>query len=217
MPRSNEERVLAVEAAGLFAAGRFQGCRLDAGDYLDYLFDPRNGHYLERGRAETDPAWKQVIPYVLLTHQGRLLAYERGQGAGEARLRAQASVGWGGHIRPEDASLFAPAGLASYRRAVERELAEELAWPEGARLSDRIVALLNDDSVAVGQVHIGIVHIWEMSGAQVEKRERQIVAPRWLALEQLRRPAMYQRLETWSRFCVDHWPDLQRQPGWQPG
>lgn len=211
-----EERVLAVEAAGLFADGRFQGCLAGAERYLEYLFEPRHGRYLERRRAEEDPEWKQVIPYVLLHHAGRLLSYQRGQASSEARLRAQASVGWGGHIQPEDVSLFAPAGLASYRRAVERELREELSWPEGTRLSDRIVGLLNDDSLPVGRVHIGVVHIWEMGSAEAEKRERKIVAPRWLKPEELRQPEIYERLETWSRFCVDQWPELERQAGWMP-
>ncbi len=216
MPRDEKERVLAVEAAGLFARGRFQGCLPGASPYLHYLFEPRHGRYLERALAEDDPAWKQVIPYVLLAHAGRLLSYQRGQASGEARLRALVSIGWGGHIRPEDASLFAPAGRESYLRAMERELAEELSWPAGARRSDRIVGLINDDSLPVGRVHIGVVHIWEMSSGEVEKRERKIVSPRWLSPEELLAAEMFERLETWSQLCLRHWPELQAQPGWSP-
>jgi predicted NUDIX family phosphoesterase len=203
-----EERVLAVRSETLFAAGQFQGCQPGGQPWLDILLDARHGRFLRRAEAENDPAWKQVIPYVVLEHQGALLCYQRGKGGGEARLAEQFSIGWGGHIAAEDATIFTPHGPSAYAQAVHRELHEELSFEPEIVISDRIAGLINDDSLPVGRVHIGVVHIWKLRSRTVRKREAKIVAPRWRTPDELRRPAFYPKLESWSRFCLDHWENL---------
>ncbi len=59
---------------------------------------------------ESDPSFKQLIPYVLLQHtdaagQIHLFTYTRGKGQGEARLHSKRSFGIGGHISAEDAPV----------------------------------------------------------------------------------------------------------------
>jgi predicted NUDIX family phosphoesterase len=82
---------------------------------------------------------------------------------------------------------------------VQRELHEELLID--AALTTRIVALINDDSTPVGQVHFGVVHVCELAGEHVSRGEPCITDLRFLELDQLRerRDAM----ETWSQFCLD--------------
>ena len=203
-----EERVLAVRAETLFAPGRFQGCRPGGRAWLEILLEPSHWHYPRRAEAEDDPTWKQVIPYVLLEHEGELLAYQRGRGGGEARLAELHSIGWGGHIAAEDATIFTPHGPSAYAEAVRRELREELIFEPEIVASDRIAGLINDDSLPVGRVHIGVVHIWKLRGREVRKREKQIVAPRWRRLDELRAPELRDKLESWSRFCVEAWEGL---------
>ncbi len=203
-----EERVLAVRAETLFAPGRFQGCRPGGRAWLEILLEPSHWHYPRRAEAEDDPTWKQVIPYVLLEHEGELLAYQRGRGGGEARLAELHSIGWGGHIAAEDATIFTPHGPSAYAEAVRRELREELIFEPEIVASDRIAGLINDDSLPVGRVHIGVVHIWKLRGREVRKREKQIVAPRWHRLDELRAPELRDKLESWSRFCVEAWEGL---------
>ena len=40
--------------------------------------------------------------------------------------------------------------------------------------TDHVVALLNDDSNEVGQVHLGIVHCWVLDAPKVSRREQMI-------------------------------------------
>lgn len=75
---------------------------LDESEFTSAL-DPIQPHWLARADAESDPTYKQWIPYVLLRNaQGHLATYAR-QG-GETRLHGCWSLGLGGHINPVDAS-----------------------------------------------------------------------------------------------------------------
>src|SRR5258708_35507466 len=168
-PREENVRVI---KRGLFdQLGSFQGLNFEPRKYLDAILSRGNNYFLRRPLAEKDPTHKQIIPYVLLAHGDRVLFYVRGKKAGEQRLVAKGSIGIGGHMNESDESLFA-LDEAAYRAGVEREVAEEIAI--NTKFEDRIVALLNDDSTEVGQVHLGVVHIFTLAEAKVEKREAMI-------------------------------------------
>jgi predicted NUDIX family phosphoesterase len=66
---------------------------------------------------------------------------------------------------------------------------------------DRIVALLNDDTTEVGQVHLGVVHVFRLAEPRVEKREAMITNVAFLTKDELL--ARRDNLETWSQLCVD--------------
>ena len=52
-----------------------------------------------RGDMEEDPAYKQLIGYVIITSDnGKTLVYKRLNGGGEARLHGMLSIGVGGHM-----------------------------------------------------------------------------------------------------------------------
>ncbi len=208
------EDVLAVEAAELFRPGRFQGLQLGGEAWLAIIFEPRHGRFLPRAAAETDTAWKQVIPYVILACGERVFCYRRGQASGEARLRALHSVGLGGHIARGDEGLFAAPGWPSYQAALARELDEEVTI--GAAVRERKLAgLINDDGTAVGRVHIGLVHVWRLAAEAVRAREAKIAAGRFATPRELL-AAGAAELESWSRFCLERWDELAAQPGWAP-
>jgi predicted NUDIX family phosphoesterase len=193
-----DELVLVVRRALLEQLGAFQGLAFDVERYLPALLARENNFFMPRSRAETDPTHKQIIPYVLLTCAGRVLHYTRGRKAGEQRLVALGSIGIGGHMNDGDEHLFA-LDRDAYNAGVEREVHEELILETGYR--NRIVALLNDDSNEVGQVHLGVVHVFELESPDVRKREAMIVAPEFLdpAALAARRASM----ETWSQICCD--------------
>jgi predicted NUDIX family phosphoesterase len=86
-----------------------------------------------------------------------------------------------------------------YNAAVEREVAEEVSVETSH--SDRIVALLNDDSNEVGSVHLGIVHCWVLDGPKVTKREQMITQMDFKTLAELQN--VKDMMETWSSLCVD--------------
>ena len=67
---------------------------------------------------------------------------------------------------------------------------------------DRIVALLNDDTTEVGRVHLGVVHLFRLAEAKVQKREAMITNLAFLTKSELE--ARRENLESWSQICVDH-------------
>lgn len=195
------EEVLVVPRPLLDEIGDFQGLLTEGIEAaVERLLDPANHFFLDRAAAEDDPTHKQLIPYCVIRCGSRLVHYTRGKAGGESRLHALRSVGVGGHINPVDTGN-GRTGAAAYHAAVERELAEELVF--GTPHRNRIIALLNDDSNEVGRVHLGIVHLIEIDDDTVRSNEDALTDLAFAELAELN-GAMFERLETWSQFCVRH-------------
>src|SRR5437899_8034902 len=120
---ATEERVLCCKRKLLEDLGMFQGLSLEVEKYLPVVTSPSHLVYLNRSDAEHDRGYKQLIPYVLLVCNDRLLRYRRGRGGEETRLHGLYSVGIGGHISDEDHSLFSQD--VGYLDGMRRELKEE--------------------------------------------------------------------------------------------
>ena len=189
------ENILVVPRSLIERIGRFQGLMLDTERYLPTLLDPRNYRFVPRPAAEEDESLKQLIPYFLIVHEGRVWCYVRGKKSGESRLVAKASMGIGGHINNQDLDLFGDV----YSTAALRELTEEVTI--GAGYTQKVVALLNDDATPVGRVHLGVIHILRVASPDVAKREGVITEAGFRTLDELR--AMRERMETWSQICLD--------------
>ena len=194
----NEEMVLVVRRALFEKLGMFHGLDFDVEKYLPALLSRENNFFMQRSLAESDPDYKQIIPYVLLAHGGRVLHYVRGKKAGEQRLVAKGSIGIGGHMNHEDETFFA-LDKAAYLEGVRREVCEEINV--GAPFKNRIVALLNDDTTEVGRVHLGVVHVFELESDNVQKREAMITNLAFLNKDELL--AQRDAMETWSQICLD--------------
>ena len=194
-----EEMILVVRRSLFDQLGAFQGLDFDVERKLPVLLERANNFFTPRAAAETNPELKQIIPYVLLVHEGRVLHYVRGKKAGEQRLVAKGSIGIGGHMNDHDEGLFA-LDRTAYDAGVQREVCEELRL--GTTYTQRAVALLNDDSNDVGRVHLGVVHVFQLASAEVAKGEAMITDLAFLDRAQLaaRRDAM----ETWSQICFDN-------------
>src|ERR1700716_1688729 len=168
-----DENILVVKRSLFDELGSFHGLNFEPRKYLDAILSRGNNFFLPRKQAENDPTHKQIIPYALLAFRDKVLFYIRGKKAGEQRLVAKGSIGIGGHMNQDDESLFNFAiDEAAYRAGVEREGEEE--GKIETRFEDRIVALLNDDTNDVGQVHLGVVHVFKLAERKVEKREAMI-------------------------------------------
>jgi predicted NUDIX family phosphoesterase len=192
-----EEQVLVIETKVLEEIELFHGLAFDVDKYLEAIFVPGVPRFMPRIQAEKDPSYKQLIPYVIMSCGGKYLNYVRGSRAGEKRLVGNRSIGIGGHINPvDDMSLL---GIKeTYLEAVSREVAEEVNVE--TKHSDRIAALLNDDSNEVGQVHLGIVHHWKLDEPKVSKNEQMITQMSFMTKEQLE--AVRDTMETWSQLCL---------------
>ncbi|MDX8369171.1 hypothetical protein [Bacillus velezensis] len=160
-------------------------------------------HFFEirRGDAEEDPRFKQPIPYVVIRRDDEVFVYERLAGGGESRLHNKLSLGFGGHMNPmEGAASF----LEVLKQNTDRELAEELYIREEDKQNIVTLGLINDDENDVGKVHIGILSALQLAPvAQVEVKEKDQIAGRWMKLSELKEENVYHRLEAWSRFVAD--------------
>jgi len=192
------ENVLVIRRSLFDELGSFHGLNFEPEKYLKAILSRGSNFFIPRPEAETNPAYKQIIPYALIAFEKTVLHYVRGKKAGEQRLAAKGSIGIGGHMNEADESLFAMDEEA-YRAGVEREVNEEIKID--TPFEDRIVALLNDDSTEVGRVHLGIVHIFKLKEPQVQKREAMITGLTFLTKQELM--ARRKSLETWSQICVD--------------
>jgi len=192
-----EERVLCFRRTVLEELGVFQGISLDVEKYLPVLSASVNVLYLNRSDAEQDKRFKQLIPYVLIVSNGRILRYRRGKGGQESRLHGLFSVGVGGHISEEDHGLFS-AG-PGYHEGMRRELMEEVAIDE---VNEAAVAVINDDSTEVGMVHFGVVHLMHVASEKIVGRRSGISGPEFVPIaDAVKDPSGY---ESWSRFCLEH-------------
>ena len=109
-------------------------------------------------------------------------------------------VGVGGHVNQVEMD-GGRTGASAYHAAVSREIDEELEI--AGRHEHRIIALLNDDSNPVGQVHLGVVHLVDLESDAVRSREDALAELDFASIEDLAGP-MFERLETWSQFCIRH-------------
>ncbi len=190
------EHVLVVPTSLFHEVGWFQGFQPNTAPYLTTLLDPAYTSYRPRPEVEQDPGFKQLIPYCIFQHEGKLFHYRRGGKGGEGRLHSKRSIGIGGHISAEDAS----SGQSVYLEAMRREIAEEVFLESGFR--ERCVGLINDDDTEVGRVHLGIVHLFELEAPKVFPREESILETGFAQTAELIHdlPAF----ETWSQICLNH-------------
>jgi predicted NUDIX family phosphoesterase len=194
---TTEERVLCFERKLFEELGVFQGLSLEVEKYLRVLSSASQLVYLNRSDAEQDKRYKQLIPYVLLICNDKILRYRRGRGGQETRLHGLYSVGIGGHISEEDHGLF--SSNRGYRDGMRRELMEEVVVDE---VKEAAVAVINDDSTEVGYVHFGVVHVMHVTNENVAGRRSGILGPEFIPIaDALKEPSAY---ESWSRFCLEH-------------
>src|SRR5437899_9218473 len=194
---AKEERVLCFERKLLEDLGVFQGISLEIERYLPVVTSSSHILYLNRSEAEQDRRYKQLIPYVLVICNGKILRYRRGRGGQETRLHGLYSVGIGGHISEEDHGLFS-TGLG-YQEGMRRELMEEVAIDD---VKGTAVAVINDDSTDVGYVHFGVVHVLTVANENVAGRRSGVVGPEFIPMvDAVKDRSGY---ESWSCFCLEH-------------
>jgi predicted NUDIX family phosphoesterase len=194
-----DEKVLVFPRSIFEQLGAFQGFRSDIDHYLPAILDKKNNSFQPRAQAETNPNFKQIIPYVVVTDGKSILHYVRGKKAGEQRLVAKGSIGIGGHINDEDHTLFA-FGLQAFQDAVKREVCEELTVQ--GTFDAKPVGLINDDSTEVGRVHFGVVHVLFRTPEKVKKNEQVITQVEFIAIEELKKRR--EQMESWSQLCLDN-------------
>jgi predicted NUDIX family phosphoesterase len=196
-----EERILVVPTSLFRKLGYFQGFSREIDRYWPQLVDGDHVEYRARGEMETDPSFKQLIPYVLFrwidddgtTH---LFEYQRGSGMGERRLHAKRSVGIGGHISSIDAE--SGRSLHVYREGMRRELDEEVVIE--TPYTETVAGFINDDETPVGQVHLGMVHLFDVETRNVRPRESDVLDAHFSPVNNIL--TRLDQFESWSEIAV---------------
>ena len=195
---TSTEHVLVVPTSSFHQIGHFQGFNADYKPYVDGLLDPQLTSYRPRPEMEVDPSFKQLIPYCVFKHEDTngnvaIFQYTRGKKQGEKRLHAKRSIGIGGHISTLDQGEDSP-----YEVGMKRELEEEVIIDTD--FESRCVGLINDDENEVGKVHLGIVHLIQVTQPRVKSRETEIEDAGFLPVEEVL--SELEQFETWSQICL---------------
>lgn len=147
-----------------------------------------------RPEMETDPAYKQIIPYVLVTRGAEAFVMQRLKKGGEQRLHGLLSLGVGGHINPVDDT----AGHGALMAGLRREVDEEVALERAASLTP--LGVINNDRDEVGRVHLGFLFRLEAEGA-VTVRETEKLSGSFMPIAAL--PALRDKMEGWSQIALE--------------
>ena len=196
-----EEHVLVVPTPIFHSLGYFQGFCTEVDRYRDVLLDANNVQFRPRSQVETDPDFKQLIPYMIFCYTDssgniHIFQYVRGKGMGESRLHQKRSIGVGGHIALEDQGQHSGD---VYREGMLRELHEEVVLR--TTFTERCVGLINDDSTEVGRVHLGIVHRLDVAEPNVVSNESDLIESGFMPLDELRN--CRDQMESWSAISLD--------------
>lgn len=156
---SLQEQILVVERTTLFAdQPAWQGINNQNVEKMITTIT-HNQEYMERALAETNFSYKQIIPYMIFTFEGKYFVMQRRANASEQRLAGKLSLGIGGHMNKEDMD-----GKTMFDWA-HREFEEEVSYT--GKLKITTLGILNDDSNDVGKVHLGLVILAQGDNGQI--------------------------------------------------
>jgi len=187
------EQVLCVRREDMFPDGAWHG--FVSKDLDRHQVVIRERHFFRpRAEVENDPAYQQIIPYVVFRHETRYFLTHRLRASSERRLRKQYSLGIGGHINPGDLEAGDPI-----LDGLKREWGEEVVYD--GRFEAQLLGLLNDDSSPVSKVHLGVVFLVDGDSPNIAIRETDKLAGELLTLEEMR--IYYLGMESWSQMVYD--------------
>lgn len=189
--------MLVVPRSAIVKGRGWRGVRTEElGGVLDTI--AQQARFEPRTVVESDPRWKQVIPYLVVRDGPRYFLMQRTRGGAEVRLHDLWSIGVGGHVNPGDGGVM--GGL-------QREWSEEIV--ASFEPDPRLFGLLNDDTTEVGRVHLGVVFLAEAGGRPLAIRETTKLSGAFASAGDVR--AVSDRLETWSQLVFEQLDDPSRR------
>ncbi len=157
--------------------------------------------FMDRKEAENNPAFKQLIPYVVLQKGNSTFRYQRTNKGNENRLHNKWSVGVGGHINPCD--IHADNEEFMYETGFYRELAEETGLLFKSDICKKTIrALLYDNSDNVGRVHFGVVHVVDIGDKEINLEKDKLTNGEFVHIMTHRLEVA--KYENWSKLVIDN-------------
>lgn len=190
--KKEDEKILVVRREHLFPVTTPQGLVVtDIEAYASII--EQHKEYQWRSQMEQDPAFKQIIPYLVFNHGERYFVMQRKATSGDARLKNKLSLGIGGHIREEDMTADSLFGWA------RREFDEEVSFSGSYDI--KTIGLINDETNAVGQVHTGFLFMLHGDSSNIAIKDEHAAGFMW-TLEECK--TQYDLFESWSQLVLDY-------------
>lgn len=159
----------------------------------------QNGLFLRRSELEEDPSFKQIIPYAIISNKDSFYLFRRTSGQTEKRLHNKFSLGVGGHMNPNDSMESKEQYLID---ELKRELYEEVKLLNGCLIEDiEFIGFINDDTIPVGSVHIGLLYNIHVSNKEVYINETDKMTADWIDKSNL--AEFYGGMETWTKIAFN--------------
>lgn len=187
-----DEHILVVKRSYLFADSQaWHGLKeVNFDHYLHIINHKKEFH--PRSVMETNPLYKQIIPYLVFEHNQQYFLMQRRSDSSETRLRNKLTLGIGGHIRQEDMQEDSLFGWAT------REFHEEVHYL--GNVTVRPLGIINDDSDDVGKVHIGFAFLLTGDSSEIaikSELKSGVLVPLSECI------AQQEGMESWSQFVID--------------
>ncbi len=169
----------------------------------------QNGLFLRRSDLEEDPSFKQIISYAIISNKDQersgvrqsqsFYLFRRTSRQTEKRLHNKFSLGVGGHMNPNDCEESKEHYLID---ELKRELFEEVRLLNGCLIEDiEFIGFINDDTIPVGRVHIGLLYDIQVSNKEVYINETDKMTADWIDKSNL--TEFYEEMETWTKITFD--------------
>lgn len=191
MTSKEDEQILVVQR-DVVIPEPWRGIKTDGIEGFEKLVR-EYGQFKRRGDMESNPDFKQIIPYMVFRSDDRYFIMQRSAQGFENRLHNRYSLGIGGHINREDLDQ----GEIILEWA-NREFREEVNYSGNFKATP--LGLLNDDSNEVGQVHLGyVLELVDDTGIISIRDEHRL--GRLATLDEIKE--VYDGMETWSQMVHD--------------
>jgi predicted NUDIX family phosphoesterase len=194
-----EELVFAIPTAGFWKLITYKkkGLIKENSKVLKRIV--QNGLFVRRSELEEDPSFKQIIPYAIISNKESYYLFRRKSRQAEKRLHNKFSLGVGGHMNPGDSMESEEQYLID---ELKRELYEEVKLLNGCLIEDiEFIGFINDDTIPVGRVHIGLLYNIHVSNKEVYINETDKMTADWIEKSNL--AEFYGGMETWSKIAFD--------------
>jgi predicted NUDIX family phosphoesterase len=206
---NTEELVFAFPTAGFWKLMAYKKKGLIKGNSEALKRIVQDGLFLGRSGLEEDPSFKQIIPYAIISYKEPELSgvrqsqlfylFRRKSGQTEKRLHNKFSLGVGGHMNPGDSTELKEQYLVDQ---LKRELYEEVKLLNGCLIEDiEFIGFINDDTISVGKVHIGLLYNIHVTNKEVYINETDKMTADWVDKSNL--AEFYKGMETWSKITFD--------------
>lgn len=154
-----------------------------------------NAYFVERFKAEYNPLFKQIIPYIIVKYKTKYYVTKRLKGSGESRLVGLVACP-GGHINPIDSNAD-----DIVVEALKRELKEELNIESYMIERIKYEGIIYSNADLVSQDHLGLVYTVILNTDNIEIGEPKSLVGEWMSKKKLSQ--LYDEMENWYRIIFD--------------